>query len=63
VRRDVRRRTRAGGHAGYYGTELATYKCPRTVDLVGELRREPNGKLYKRRLREHYWAGHESLVI
>jgi hypothetical protein len=24
--------------------------------------REPNGKLYKRLLRERYWAGHRSLV-
>jgi long-chain acyl-CoA synthetase len=43
--------------------ELATYKCPRSVDFAGDLPREPNGKLYKRRLRERYWQGHESLVI
>jgi len=43
--------------------ELATYKCPRSVDFTGDLPREPNGKLYKRRLRERYWQGHESLVI
>ncbi|MBA2947804.1 AMP-binding enzyme [Streptomyces himalayensis] len=35
---------------------LATYKCPRTVDFVDELPRDPNGKLYKRLLREHYGA-------
>lgn len=43
--------------------ELATYKCPRSVDFTADLPREPNGKLYKRRLRERYWQGHESLVI
>jgi long-chain acyl-CoA synthetase len=43
--------------------ELATYKCPRSVDFVDELPRDPNGKLYKRRLRERYWEGHDSLVI
>ncbi|MCU1378896.1 MAG: putative fatty-acid--CoA ligase [Acidimicrobiales bacterium] len=43
--------------------ELATYKCPRTVDFVDELPRDPSGKLYKRLLRERYWAGHDSLVI
>ena len=43
--------------------ELATYKCPRQVDFVDELPRDPNGKLYKRLLRERYWAGHDSLVI
>ena len=46
----------------YCRAELATYKCPRSVDFVDELPREPNGKLYKRRLRERYWAGHDSLV-
>ena len=42
--------------------ELATYKCPTTVDFVDELPRDPNGKLYKRLLRERYWEGHDSLV-
>ncbi|TDC89952.1 acyl-CoA synthetase [Actinomadura sp. 7K507] len=36
--------------------ELATYKCPGTVDFVDELPRDPNGKLYKRLLRERYGA-------
>jgi fatty-acyl-CoA synthase len=47
----------------YCRAELATYKCPRSIDFTAELPREPNGKLYKRRLREQYWQGHESLVI
>ena len=42
--------------------ELADYKCPRSVDLVDELPRDPNGKLYKRRLRARYWEGHDSLI-
>jgi long-chain acyl-CoA synthetase len=36
---------------------LASYKCPRSVDFVSALPRDPNGKLYKRRLRDPYWAG------
>jgi long-chain acyl-CoA synthetase len=44
-------------------SELATYKSPRSVDFVAELPRDPNGKLYKRLLRERYWEGHDSLVI
>jgi long-chain acyl-CoA synthetase len=44
-------------------SELAIYKCPRTVDFVDELPRDPNGKLYKRLLRERYWEGHDSLVM
>lgn len=47
----------------YCREELATYKCPRTVDFVDELPRDPNGKLYKRLLRDRYWQGHESRVI
>jgi fatty-acyl-CoA synthase len=47
----------------YCRAQLATYKCPRTVDFVDELPRDPNGKLYKRLVRERYWQGHESRVI
>ncbi|HET6949550.1 MAG TPA: acyl-CoA synthetase, partial [Acidimicrobiales bacterium] len=43
--------------------ELATYKCPRSVDFVDELPRDPSGKLYKRLLRERYWEDHDSLVL
>jgi long-chain acyl-CoA synthetase len=37
---------------------LASYKCPRTVEAVGELPRNPAGKVLKRDLRERAWAGH-----
>jgi long-chain acyl-CoA synthetase len=47
----------------YCRSELATYKCPRSIDFVEALPRDDNGKLYKRRLREQYWEGHDSLVI
>ena len=36
---------------------IARFKLPRTIDYVAELPRDPNGKLYKRRLRDPYWAG------
>ena len=35
-------------------SRLAAFKCPRTVDFVEALPRLPNGKLLKRRLRDHY---------
>ena len=38
---------------------LAGYKRPKTVDFISEMPRDPNGKLYKRRLREPYWKGRE----
>jgi fatty-acyl-CoA synthase len=47
----------------YCRSQLAGYKCPRTVDFTDVLPRQPNGKLYKRLLQERYWAGHGSLVI
>jgi long-chain acyl-CoA synthetase len=43
--------------------QLAPYKCPRTVDFVAELPRDPNGKLYKRLLKERYWEGHDTRVV
>jgi long-chain acyl-CoA synthetase len=33
---------------------LAHFKCPRAVELVDELPRQDNGKIYKRRLRDAY---------
>ena len=42
--------------------QLAGYKRPRSVDFVAELPRDPNGKLYKRRLSEPYWAGRDRRV-
>jgi long-chain acyl-CoA synthetase len=34
---------------------LAHDKCPKTVELVEELPRDPNGKVRKRELRDRYW--------
>ena len=31
-------------------------KIPKQIDFVAELPREANGKLYKRLLRDRYWA-------
>ncbi|RZQ63113.1 acyl-CoA synthetase [Amycolatopsis suaedae] len=40
----------------YAATRLAKFKLPRSVDFADELPRDPNGKLYKRKLRDPYWA-------
>ena len=42
---------------------LAHFKCPRSVDFEAELPRLPTGKLYKRLLRDRYWAGHSSAIV
>ena len=41
---------------------IARFKLPRTIDYVPELPRDPNGKLYKRRLRDPYWAGRDRVI-
>ena len=41
---------------------LSTYKCPRTIDFDPELPRLPTGKLYKRLLKDEYWAGQWRIV-
>jgi long-chain acyl-CoA synthetase len=47
----------------YCRDHLAAYKCPRTVDFDAQLPRDPNGKLYKRRIRERYWQGRTSRIL
>jgi long-chain acyl-CoA synthetase len=41
---------------------LARYKLPRSIDVTDAMPRDPNGKLYKRTLREPYWAGRERSI-
>ena len=37
---------------------ISHIKCPRSVDFEQELPRHPTGKLYKRLLKDRYWAEH-----
>jgi long-chain acyl-CoA synthetase len=41
---------------------LAHIKCPRSIDFTEQLPRLPTGKLYKRQLRDPYWAGRSSKI-
>ncbi len=41
---------------------LAAYKTPRVVEFSDSLPREDSGKIFKRRLREPYWAGRERAI-
>jgi long-chain acyl-CoA synthetase len=38
----------------YAKERLAKFKLPRTIDYIDEMPRDPNGKLYKRKLRQAY---------
>jgi long-chain acyl-CoA synthetase len=41
---------------------LAHYKCPRTVDFVDSLGRDPNGKVRKQAIRARYWQGRDRRI-
>jgi long-chain acyl-CoA synthetase len=41
---------------------LAKMKTPRSIDFVDEMPRDPNGKLYKRKLRDPYWKGRDRAI-
>jgi acyl-CoA synthetase (AMP-forming)/AMP-acid ligase II len=41
---------------------LAHYKCPKSVDFVATLPRNPSGKLLKRILREPYWRNQDRAI-
>ena len=42
---------------GFLDGRLAKQRRPHSLDFVGRLPRDPNGKLYKRRLQDPYWEG------
>lgn len=41
---------------------LARYKCPKSVDIVDALPRNPTGKLLKRDLRKPYWENQDRAI-
>jgi long-chain acyl-CoA synthetase len=47
----------------YCRDRLTHFKCPRSIDFVPELPRSATGKLYKRLLRDEYWAGHQTSIV
>lgn len=41
---------------------LAHFKCPRRIEFLEQLPRDPNGKVRKRELRDRHWAGRERKI-
>ncbi|HTT87714.1 MAG TPA: acyl-CoA synthetase [Acidimicrobiales bacterium] len=44
------------------GGRLARFKTPKTIEFTDDMPRDPNGKLYKRKLRDPYWEGRERAI-
>jgi acyl-CoA synthetase (AMP-forming)/AMP-acid ligase II len=47
----------------YCRQHLAAYKCPKSVDILDLLPRNPTGKILKRDLRQPYWEGRDSAIV
>lgn len=46
----------------FVADKVTKQKWPHSIDFNEELPRDPNGKLYKRKLRDPYWEGRERAV-
>ena len=42
---------------------LAAYKCPKTIDFVDDMPRNPTGKILKKELRKPYWEGRDRATV
>jgi len=43
--------------------QLASFKCPKSVDILEALPRNPTGKILKRDLRKPYWEGRDRSTV
>ncbi len=62
VERDAGSQLSAEDVRDHVRSKLAAYKTPRVVEFDEQLPREDSGKIFKRRLREPYWAGRERAI-
>jgi len=46
----------------YASEHIARFKCPKSVDFVDSLPRNPAGKILKKVLRAPYWEGHDRRI-
>ncbi|MEP0202998.1 MAG: AMP-binding protein [Halioglobus sp.] len=47
----------------FCASHLSHQKCPRSIDFHPQLPRLPTGKLYKRLIKDQYWAGHGTGIL
>lgn len=47
---------------GFARTQIAAYKCPKSVDFIEALPRNPSGKILRRELRAPFWANKDRHV-
>jgi long-chain acyl-CoA synthetase len=59
---EARATVRADELLAFMRDRLSHYKCPRSIEFVERLPREPNGKIRKRALREPYWRDRSSRI-
>lgn len=48
---------------GFCQQHLAKLKCPKSIDFIDQMPRLPTGKLYKKPLRDKYWAGRSTRIV
>jgi acyl-CoA synthetase (AMP-forming)/AMP-acid ligase II len=46
----------------YTKTKIASYKCPKSINFISELPRNPSGKVLRRELRAPFWEGKDREV-
>ncbi|NIB32456.1 hypothetical protein HBB16_13050 [Pseudonocardia sp. MCCB 268] len=53
-----------GGYALAHACEhLASFKCPKSVDVLGRTALQPDRSILKKDLRAPYWAGHQRRTV
>ena len=52
----------AGDIAAYARKRIAAFKCPKSINFIDSIPRNPSGKILKKILREPYWKGQDRRV-
>ena len=47
----------------YCRDKLSHIKCPKSIDFVQKLPRSDAGKLFKRKIKQQYWAGRQNNIM